>query len=303
MDRIDLLRIFLRVGATGCFSQAADQLDMPRPTVTLAVQQLEARLGVRLMHRTTRKVALTMDGENLMERARLLVDDMQDLEQRYRPSGTGVVGRLRVDVPSRVARLVIAPALPTLFREHPDLELDLGSTDRAVDLVLENVDCALRVGNLADSNLVARPLGSFELINCASPDYLKTFGVPRSPEDLHAHKAVNYLSPSRGRAAGWEWLEAGKLHTLAMPCNVAVNNAETYIACALSGLGLIQIPLYDVRAHLAAGELVEVMPERRPPPLPVNMVFAHRAQLSRRTQVFMAWLGRLLDDIRAFETT
>ena len=133
MDRIDLLRIFLRVGATGSFSQAADQLDMPRPTVTLAVQQLEARLGVRLMHRTTRKVALTMDGENLMERARLLVDDMQDLEQRYRPSGTGVVGRLRVDVPSRVARLVIAPALPTLFREHPDLELDLGSTDRAVE--------------------------------------------------------------------------------------------------------------------------------------------------------------------------
>lgn len=303
MDRIDLLRIFLRVGATGSFSQAADQLDMPRPTVTLAVQQLEARLGVRLMHRTTRKVALTLDGENLMERARLLVDEMQDLEQRYRPSGAGVDGRLRVDVPSRVARLVIAPALPTLFRDHPDLELDLGSTDRAVDLVLENVDCALRVGKLADSNLVARRLGSFALINCASPDYLKAFGMPQSPVDLHAHKAVNYLSPARGRAAGWEWMEAGKLHTLAMPCNVAVNNAETYIACALSGLGLIQIPRYDVRAHLAAGELVEVMPGYRAPSLPVNMVFAHRAQLSRRMQVFMAWLGGLLDEIQAFEAT
>ena len=302
MDRIDLLSIFLRVGATGSFSQAADQLDMPRPTVTLAVQQLEARLGVRLMHRTTRKVSLTLDGESLMERARLLVDDMQDIEQRFRPSGTGVVGRLRVDVPSRIARLVIAPALSSLFRAHPDLELDLGSTDRAVDLVLENVDGALRVGQLADSSLVARPLGAFELINCASPGYLTAFGVPHSPQDLHEHKAVNYLSPSRGRAAAWEWLENGKLHTLAMSCNVAVNNAETYIACALSGLGLIQIPRYDVRAHLVAGELVEVMPEHRPPSLPVNMVFAHRAQLSRRMQVFMAWLGGLLEEIKAFET-
>ena len=130
MDRIDLLKIFLRVAATGSFSQAADQLALPRPTVSLAVQQLEARLGTRLLHRTTRKVALTLDGQTLVERAGSLVDEMQDLEQRFRPNSQSVAGRLRVDVPSRVARLLLAPALPAWLAQHPGLELDLGSSDR-----------------------------------------------------------------------------------------------------------------------------------------------------------------------------
>ena len=294
MDRIDLLRIFARVAATGSFSQAADQLSLPRPTVSLAVQQLEARLGTRLLHRTTRRVALTLDGQALVERAIGLVDDMQDLETRFRPSGHAVAGRLRVDVPSRVARLIIAPALPALLAQHPGLEMDLGSSDRAVDLVLEHVDCALRVGPLADSSLVAKPLGAMALINCASPAYLARHGTPHTPADLAQHQVVHYRSPTSGRAAPWEWFEGDALRTLDVRGAVGVNNVESYIACALAGLGLIQIPQYDVLQHLKAGELVQVLPAHCAPPMPVHMLYPHRTHLSRRVRVFIDWMEPLL---------
>ncbi|MFT3816110.1 MAG: LysR family transcriptional regulator [Rubrivivax sp.] len=297
MDRFDMLRAFLRVAATGSFSQAADQLGLPRPTVSLAVQRLEARLGVRLFHRTTRKVGLTPDGEALRGRAAALVDDLEDLEARFQPHGDdgGVAGRLRVDVPSRIGRLLIAPALPTLLDRHPRLEIELGSSDRAIDLVLEGVDCALRVGTLADSSLVARPLGRLALINCASPGYLQRHGTPRSPQDLAQHRAVQYLSPASGRAAPWEWVDEGGVpRSMHVEGSVGVNNAETYIACALTGLGLIQIPRYDVLPHLEDGSLVEVLPRHVPAPMPAQMVYPHRKHLSRRVQAFIAWTAGLL---------
>ena len=296
MDRIDLLQVFVRVAETGSFTRAADRLGLPRASVSTAVQQLETRLGSRLLHRTTRRVGLTPDGEVMLERARALVADMEDMEQQFLPARGQVSGRLKVDVPSRIARRLIAPALPDFFALHPAIELELGSSDRAVDLVLEGIDCALRVGPLANSSLVARPLGHFTLINCASPAYLQRHGTPRTPADLPEHVAVNYASPTSGRAAPWEWLRDGETSTLRMRSQVAANNAETYIACALAGLGLIQIPAYDVREHLAAGELVEVLPDARAEPLPVQLVYPHRRNLSRRMQAFVGWLETVLAD-------
>lgn len=294
MDRIDLLQVFVRVAETGSFTRAADRLGLPRATVSTAVQQLETRLGSRLLHRTTRRVGLTPDGEVTLERARALLADMEDMEQQFLPAHGPVSGRLKVDVPSRIARLLIAPALPGFFERFPGIELELGSSDRAVDLVLEGVDCALRVGPLASSSLVARPLGHFTLINCASPAYLARHGTPRTPADLPQYMAVNYASPTSGRAAPWEWQHDGETTTLRMRSQVAANNAETYIACALAGLGLIQIPAYDVREHLAAGALVEVLPDARAEPLPVQLVYPHRRHLSRRMQAFAGWLEALL---------
>ncbi|MET3177018.1 UNVERIFIED_ORG: DNA-binding transcriptional LysR family regulator [Variovorax guangxiensis] len=296
MDRIDLLQVFVCVAETGSFTRAADRLGLPRASVSTAVQQLETRLGSRLLHRTTRRVGLTPDGEVMLERARALVADMEDMEQQFLPAHGQVSGRLKVDVPSRIARRLIAPALPEFFGRHPAIELELGSSDRAVDLVLEGVDCALRVGPMASSSLVARPLGRFTLINCASPAYLARHGTPRTPADLPQHIAVNYASPTSGRAAPWEWLRDGEIATLRMRSQVAANNAETYIACALAGLGLIQIPAYDVREHLAAGELVEVLPDARAEPLPVQLVYPHRRNLSRRMQAFAGWLETVLAD-------
>jgi len=294
MDRIDHLRVFVRIASCRSFAQAADQLGLPRATVSLAMQQLETRLGARLLNRTTRRVGLTQDGEALLERATALIADMEDIEQQFRPAGGRVVGRLRVDVPGRIARRLIAPALPELLACHPELQVELGSSDRAVDLVQEGVDCALRVGPLTASSLVARPLGFIELINCASPAYLARHGTPRGPQELAAHEVVDYVSPTSGRSAGWEWVENGEVHTTVLRSRVSANNAETYIACALAGLGLIQIPAFDVQHHLLAGQLVPLMPDAKASPMPVHLVYPHRKHLSRRLQAFMLWLEALM---------
>ncbi len=294
MDRIDQLRMFIRVAHSGGFTAAAGQLGVPRPTVSLAIQRLEASLGVRLFDRTTRRVGLTRDGEALLECAAALVADSEELEQLFRPRGRALTGSLRVDLPSRLARRQVAPALPAFLALHPGIDVNLGSSDRLVDLLHEGIDCALRVGELQASSLVARPLGVFRLINCASPAYLARHGVPMQPGDLLQHQAVCYASQSGGRASRWEWQEDGQTQTLAMPARVSVNNVETYIACCLAGLGLIQIPAFDVREHLEAGELVEVLPDWLAAPMPVQLVYPHQRYLSHRVRVFGDWLAEVL---------
>ncbi len=294
MDRIDLFRIFNRVVECASFTRAADTLGIPRSSVSAAVQELEGRVGARLLHRTTRKVSPTHDGVAFFERCRQLIADVEDTENLFRQTAAQPSGKLRIDVPGRIGRLIIAPALPAFFDLYPQIEIDLGVTDRAVNLVEDGIDCVLRVGPLADSGMIARPIGKLPLINVASPAYLERHGIPSAPLDLDTHLAVNYASPSSGRVEDWEWLDNGVLHTLAMRAHVTVNSAEAYIACCLAGLGLIQIPAYDVRSHIEAGELVEVMPYHRCEPMPMALVYPHRQHLSRRLQVFADWLEALL---------
>jgi len=294
MDRIDLLRIFTRVVDCASFTRAAETLGLPRSSVSAAVQELERRLGARLLHRTTRKVAPTHDGAQFYERALRLVADMEDAEGLFRPGAEPPAGRLRVDVPGRIGRLVLAPALPAFLERHPQIDIDLGVSDRMVNLVEEAVDCAVRVGAVTQPGLVARTIGPLALINVASPAYLARAGVPLTPADLPAHQAVGYAAAGQARPEDWEWIEHGAAHSLALPARVIVNNAEAYIACCQAGLGLIQIPAYDVRALLAAGELVEVLPEFRAAPLPMTLLYPHRQQLSRRLKAFTDWLLPLL---------
>jgi DNA-binding transcriptional LysR family regulator len=294
VDRIQRLQVFLRIAETGSFTKAAQALNLPRATVSAALQQLEAGLGARLLHRTTRRVQLTADGEALLARCRPLLADMEEVENLFRQTPERLAGSLRVDVPSRIGRRLIAPALPEFFQRYPDIELELGATDRPVDLLLERVDCVLRVGPVGHSSLICRPLAELELINCASPSYLKTHGQPRTVQDLHQHWAVNYASPASGAVDSWEYPEGGEYHQLAMRSRVTVNNAETYIACALAGLGLIQVPAFDVRELLEAGELQEVLPDARAAPMPAQLLYPHPRQLSPRVQVFAQWLESLL---------
>lgn len=293
MDRIDLFRIFARVVECASFTRAADTLGMPRSSVSAAVQELEGRVGARLLHRTTRVVSPTQDGSAFYERCLHLITDVEETENIFRQS-TAPAGRLRVDVPGRIGRLIIAPALPVFLDEYPEIDVDLGVTDRAVNLIEESVDCVLRVGSLADSGLIARSIGELQLINVASPTYVKRQGMPETPDDLRNHLAVNYASPSSGRVEAWEWGENGVLRSTPMRGRVTVNSAEAYIACCLAGLGLIQIPAYDVRRHIEAGELVEVMPDYRAEPMPMTLLYPHRQHLSRRLQVFADWLESLL---------
>ncbi|VBS00380.1 LysR family transcriptional regulator [Burkholderia pseudomallei] len=294
MDRIDLFRVFARVVECANFTRAADTLGMPRSSVSAAIQELEGRVGARLLHRTTRKVTPTQDGAALYERCLRLIADVEETENLFRHSIVGPSGTLRVDMPGRIGRLIVAPALPEFLERYPQISVELGVTDRAVNLIEERVDCVLRVGTLSDSGLVARAIGDLPLINVASPAYLARHGVPRTPADLERHRLVNYASPSNGRVAPWEWVEGDEVKRVALRARVTVNSAEAYIACCLAGLGPIQIPAYDVNAHLRAGELVEVLPDHRAAPMPMTLLYPHRQHLSRRFQVFAEWLEALL---------
>jgi DNA-binding transcriptional LysR family regulator len=276
MDRIELFRIYARVVECANFSRAADTLGLPRSTVSAAVQELEGRLGARLLNRTTRQVAPTQEGTAFYERCLRLVADMEEAENLFRHAAGGPSGSLRVDVPARVGRLIVAPALPGFLEAYPQIDVALGVTDRAVNLIEEGVDCVLRVGSLPDSSLVARPIGILPLINVASPAYLARHGLPAAPADLARHHCVNYASPSTGRLAPWEWLDGGAPRSQQLRGRVTVNSAEAYIACCVAGLGLIQIPAYDVQPQIAAGELVEVMPDHRPAPMPMTLLYPYR---------------------------
>jgi DNA-binding transcriptional LysR family regulator len=296
MDRFDQYRVFAQVAEMGSFIKAAHALDAPRASVSAAIQQLESQLGVRLLHRTTRLVRLTADGEQLLDRIRPLLAEVEDIDQLFQASERQVSGRLSIDVPSRVARRLIAPKLPGLLRRHPRLQVALSSTDRAIDLVQEGVDCAVRIGTLHDSSLVVRPRGRISLINCASPAYVREHGEPMHPEDLATGQwAVGYASPRTGREVPWEYQsdDSGG-HLAQVPSRVIVNNAESYIACCLAGLGLIQIPRFDVQHLLDSGELVEVMPACRAASMPVSLLYPHRRQRSRRLAVFHEWFEALM---------
>lgn len=295
MDRLDQYRVFVRVAEMGSFIKAANALEIPRATASAAVQQLEAAVGTRLLHRTTRQVRPTADGLQLLERVRLLLADAEEINQLFHASLRKVSGRLNVDMPSRIARRLVAPALPGLLRQYPRLQVALGSTDRKIDLVQEGVDCAVRVGVLRDSSLVVRPLGHLALINCASRSYLEENGVPGGPDDLlNGHWSVGYASPTTGRELPWEYVSSGTEHQLAVPSRVIVNNAESYIACCVAGLGLIQIPRFDVQHLIERGDLVEVMPNLRAAAMPVSLVYPHRRQRSRRLGAFIEWFETLL---------
>lgn len=293
MDRIEALRIFVRLVESKSFTRTADLLRLPRSTVSMALQELEGRIGARLLNRTTRRVSLTEDGSAFYERCLRLLADYEETETLFRQSSQPQ-GKLRINVPGRLGRRVIAPALPKFLARYPEIEIDMGVTDRAVDLVQEGVDCAIRVGPLADSSLVARKLGDLTLYNCASPAYLAAHGAPRSVADLARHFAVNYASPASGRVEEWEYVEDDRVHRMAMRARVTVNSAEAYIACCLAGLGLIQIPAYDIRHHLEARELVEVMGDLRAAPMPITLLYPHRQHASRRLHVFVDWIAALL---------
>lgn len=294
MDRIDRMRAFAAVIETGSFTRAAAVLGLPRSTVSAAVQALEGSVGALLLHRTTRRVVATLDGEAFYERCARLLSDVEETEGLFRQQSGGPTGRLRVDVPGRVGRLIIAPALPEFLERYPDMEIELGVSDRMVNLVEESVDCAVRVGVLRDSALIARRIGELRLLNCASPAYLAKHGQPETIEDLDRHFAVGYALPSSGRIEPWEWVEDGELRFRDVRSRAVVNNAEAYIACCLAGLGLIQIPAYDVRACIERNELVEVLPRFTAARMPLSIVYPQRRHLSSRLRVFVDWLTPLL---------
>ncbi|WP_038217886.1 LysR family transcriptional regulator [Xenophilus azovorans] len=296
---LDALRIYLLVAEAASFTRAAERLGLTRARVSTVVQQLEAELGTRLLQRTTRSVRVTPDGQLFAERAQALVGDADELQALFQRQPAALRGRLRVDMPGQLSSQVLVPRLPEFVAAHPQIEIELSSTDRRVDLVHEGFDCVIRAGALRESGLVARPLGELVQINVASPAYLAAFGTPRSLEDLAHHRLVRYSSTLGGAATGWEYVEGGEQRMLPMAAVLTVNNTFAYESACLAGLGLIQAPALGLRGMIEAGRLVEVLPDLRPEPLPVTLLYAHRRQVARRVQAFMDWVAGVMEEVLA----
>ncbi|MEI7037038.1 LysR family transcriptional regulator [Fulvimonas yonginensis] len=290
MDRLEVMRLFTRIVERRSFTLAAQDLGLLRSTATQAIKQLEARLGVRLLQRTTRQVRPTLDGEAYYRRCIAILDEVEDAEAAF--SGAKPRGQLRVDVQGTLARHFVLPALPKFLAEHPQLQLHIGEGDRLVDLVREGVDCVLRVGDLHDSAMVGRRLAMLEEVTCASPDYLARHGTPGGIEGLDGHRAVGFVSSAVGAVLPLEFVVAGNLRHVHLPATLTVTGADTYIAAARLGLGLVQVPRYHVEEDLAAGRLVTVLPDCPPTPTPISLLYPHNRQLSPRVRVFIDWLVR-----------
>lgn len=297
MDRLDAMRVLLRVAELGSFTRAADELQLPRATVTHTIQALEQHLGVRLLNRTTRHVSATPDGEDFLQHCRQLLAGWHEMEEAFRGGQDGPRGKLRVDLQGSLAQHFLLPRLGEFLSRHPHVQLDIGLGERLVDLVRERVDCVLRSGPSPDSSLVARRVAVLPQLTCASPAYLARHGVPADPAHLDGHQAVNFASGT-GRLHPFEFLQDGRLITLALPGRVTVSSAEAYVQCCEAGAGLIQLPRYHVEEALEAGRLVEVLPDHAPPARTVSVMYPQHREASSALRAFIEWVAECLAPLR-----
>lgn len=288
MDRFEELRVFLRVAGRKSFSAAALDLGLPASTVTDAVKRLEARVGVRLFERTTRRVRLTAEGENFQRRCDAILSEVEDAESALR--GGTPQGVLRVDMQGNLARRVVLPSLPRFFAAYPGISLHISETDRFVDLMSEGIDCVLRVGAAPQGDLVARQVALLPEVTCASPDYIARHGKPKRWDALDGHRMVGFRSSATGGILPLEFMVKGARKEVMLPLAVAVDSAESYREAARIGLGLIQSPHYGRQEDFAKGILVPVLEDTPPSSTPVYLIYPGGRLLSPRVRVFLDWV-------------
>ncbi|WP_431510220.1 LysR family transcriptional regulator [Variovorax sp. DAIF25] len=297
MDRFQEMQAFVRIAERQSFTQASEDLRIPRATVTNLIKRVEQRIGTRLLERTTRTVRLTQDGEAYYRRCVRLLADVEEAEGLFRD--TAPKGLLRVNLQGTLARHFVVPALPDFLARHPELTLHIGEDDRLIDLVREGVDCVLRAGTLQDSSMVGRRIALLPQVTVASPGYLARHGEPADPTALAApgstHRAVDYLSSATGKPVPLEFTVDGRVSTLQLPATVSVTGTDLYTGSAVAGLGLVQVPRYRVAAELADGRLKVVLDGFAPPPMPVSVLYSQHRQLSARVRVFTQWLHEVFE--------
>ncbi|WEW96853.1 LysR family transcriptional regulator [Pseudomonas nitroreducens] len=291
MDQLQAIRAFARVVEAGNFTRAADSLDMPNATLSKLVQELEAHLGVRLLQRTTRRVMVTPEGQDYYAKASRVLRDLEDIDSSFNIARSKPRGHLRIDVGGSTARDVLIPLLPDFLARYPDIRIDLGVSDRSVDLIGDNVDCVIRGGTLDASSLVARGIGQATMVTCASPEYLRHNGIPAYPEELrNGHRLVSYLSPQNGRAVPFRFERDGERSELKIEYRIGVNESNAHLAACVAGLGIIQTFSYAAGAALRDATLVEILEEWRPPPYPFHVVYPQNRYVTHRLRVFIDWL-------------
>ena len=296
MDRIQAMQIFIRVAEAESFIHAAEALSLPASTVTSTVKNLEKYLQVRLLNRTTRRVSLTPEGAQYLIQCKEILDLIEHTESNLTNAIKQPQGRLRVDMPAGIAHSVIMPNLQEFQRRYPNIYLMIGVSDRQIDLIKEGVDCVIRMGNLENSSLVARPLGEFRWVTCASAAYLKENGIPRSPDDLEQHRAIHYFSGNNRQAGEMRFVQNGEKKIVQMRGTIAVNETELYIKMCLKGYGLAQLAERLVTEHLKEKRLIAVLQDWCPPAVAVTLLYPHQRFVSPAVRVFSDWMVELIND-------
>ncbi|MHC5348397.1 LysR family transcriptional regulator [Metapseudomonas furukawaii] len=292
-DRLEAMRAFCRIVELGSFTRAADALGLAKTTVSGQILGLESLLGVKLLHRTTRRVTPTTDGAAYYERARALLDDIDELEAAVAQNRTVARGRVRVEMPSPVGICLVIPALPDFAARHPEVRLDIGCSERVVDLVQEGVDCALRGGPVTDPDLVCRPVGLMRFCLCAAPSYLRDSAPLLTPDDLPQQRFLGFTFP--GGKPMTPSLERGERRSSIDQTPVMrFNHGGSYLTAALAGLGVVCIPRASAQPHLDTGALVELLPEWTPGSMPISLVYPQTRHLSPRVRAFADWAAALM---------
>ena len=303
MDQLLALRVFVRIAETGAFARAADSLAIPRPTVTKLVQDLEAHLGTKLLQRTTRRVSVTAEGAAYYERAARLIGELEEMDANAASARVQLRGRLRVDIGSSLANLILIPALPDFRARFPDIQLDLGVSDRPVDLIADAVDCVIRGGELADTSLVARRIANLDYVTCASPVYLGARGVPTHPSELAAqpvddtatrppgHAVVAYFSSLTGRPFPLHFQRGRDDLVVEGRTSVGVNESTAHMTALLAGLGLGQTFRFMAEPHLRGGALRPVLADWTRPRHPLHLVYPGTRHLNAKLRVFSDWIA------------
>ena len=294
MNKLQAMEVFVQVVDAGGFTRAAENMQLPKATVSTLVQSLETALSVKLLHRTTRQVSVTSDGAAYYERCLRILSDVRDAEESLSTNRASPSGRLRVDVSTGMANDLLIPALPDFFARYPDIRLDLGCSDRAIDLIEEGVDCAIRGGNLPDSALIARRIGVLHFAIAATPGYLAKHGRPTHPSELAQHRCINYFSSKPGKTMDWDFVRGDETIIIPVPACLAVNDSTVYTTAGLQGLGLIQLASYKIESLVHTGLLELVLEDWTSEPMPINIVYPENRHLSAKVRVFVEWVADLL---------
>ncbi|WP_321855856.1 LysR family transcriptional regulator [Paraburkholderia tropica] len=301
MDTLLSMHVFARIVETGSFTRAAELTGLTTPRVSALLRQLEQHLRCKLLNRTTRRVSPTEDGSTYYQRCVAVLSEIDDMEASLSRARIAPKGKLRVNMPTAMARRIVIPALPEFVERFADISIDLAVTDRRVDLVGEGVDCVVRVGELPDSSMVARRIGSMSTCTCATPAYLERHGTPESVDDLMHHSTVDYVSADTGRPRPLEYMVGGARRTVALRGAIAVSDADAQVECALAGLGLVKTSLYLVEPAIRAGRLCEVLPDCNTQPRPVSVVYPPDRHMPPKLKVFIDWLSALYAGIPAMQ--
>lgn len=305
MDRFDTMLAFTRVVELASFTKAAHSLNLPKTTVSAQVVALEKRLAAKLLHRTTRHVSVTTDGAAYYERAIRLLNELDETEASVRQFTTKPKGRLRIDIPASLGRRIVIPAIKDFFDRYPEIDLEIGCSDRPVDLLQEGVDCVIRGGDLLDQSMVARRIGSIRLVTCATPEYLQKAGRPQTPEDIERHVTINYMSSKTGKIYEFDYEKDGSASMVIGQRFIGINDSDAFLEAGLAGVGIMRPPSFMVQDLIARGVLEVILGEYLSEDIPIFVMYPQNRHLSSKVRAFVDWVAELFanSDLLQSKTT